>query len=58
MQNLEIDDQNINTEIISMLADDIMKKTDFFAMFKDKDRGKKAIVTPISTPMQQTANDF
>ena len=46
-----------------MLADDIMKKTDFFAMFKDKDRGKKAIGgygigSPITTPMQQTASNF
>ena len=47
-----------------MLADDIMKKTDFFAMFKDKDRGKKAIGgygspnTTLTTPMQQTASHF
>ena len=41
-----------------MLADDIMKKTDFFAKFKDKDRGKKEIFedfsSPITTPKQQT----
>ena len=33
-----------------MLAEDIMKKTDFFAIFKDKDRGKKEIVGSNFTP--------
>ena len=34
--NLNIDEENINTEIISLLAEEIMSKTDFFDILKGK----------------------
>lgn len=33
-QGLGIDPDNINTEIISLLAEEILQKTEFFSLFK------------------------
>ena len=37
--NLEIDQANINTEIVGLLAEEILKKTEFFDLYKGNVRG-------------------
>ena len=43
-QHLEIDEDNINTEIIGLLAEEILKKTEFFDLYKGNVRGQKGLI--------------
>lgn len=36
---LDIDEDNVNTEIVTLLADEILQKTEFFKMYKSNVRG-------------------
>ena len=33
---MDIDEDNINTEIVGLLAEEILRKTEFFDLFKGK----------------------
>ena len=41
MHDVEIDEEDINTEIIAMLAEEILRKTEFFNMYKSNVRAVK-----------------
>ena len=41
---LDIDEENINTEIVGLLAEEILRKTEFFALYKGNVRGQKGLV--------------
>ena len=36
---LDIDEDNVNTEIVTLLAEEILRKTEFFKMYKSNVRG-------------------
>ena len=43
-ENLNIDDDNINTEIIGLLAEEILRKNEFYDLFKGNVRGQKGLI--------------
>ena len=44
MASVEIDNGSVNTEIVTMLADEILRKTEFFKMFKSNIRGQDDLI--------------
>ena len=41
MADVDVDEEDINTEIVAMLAEEILRKTEFFNMYKSNVRGIK-----------------
>ena len=57
LDQLELDESNINVEIIGMLAEEILRKTEFFKLFKENVRGQKGTLQKSQLMRLQAAKE-